>query len=181
MEKLDNPLRRKMLPVEDVLDRINVTKNQYIADIGCGIGYFTLPMAKAVGSEGKVYAIDINLNMLEETKRRVEEQKITNVEMVHSSENNFRIENHSVDIAFTATVFHEVDTPLKFLKESKRILKAGGVLVILDWNKIEEDFGPPIHKRIDMKEVKKYVLEAGFYIKEETYVGRSFYILSCTC
>lgn len=177
MEKLDNPLRRKMLPPDEIVKNLNIEKGNNIADIGCGTGYFTIPLAKGVGEKGRVYAVDINPVMLEETKRRTEEENLGNVEIVQSGENNFNLEDNSVDVVFTSTVFHEVDSPEIFLGECRRILKKGGSLVILDWNKIDEEFGPPSHKRIDIEEVKKYLAEAKFDIKDINYVGKSFYIV----
>lgn len=179
MEKLDNPLRRKMLPPFEIIEGMSIEKGKYIADVGCGIGYFTIPFAKTVADKGRVYAIDINPLMLEETNRRAEEEKLTNVETVLSGENNFEIGDNCVDVVFTSTVFHEVDSPKEFLEECKRILKKEGIIVILDWNKVEEEFGPPIHKRIDIEAVKDFISEAGLKTKEIDYIGNSFYIIKC--
>lgn len=178
MEKLDNPLRRRILPPGDVIKKIDLKKGQKVADVGCGIGYFTIPMAKTVSEEGKVFAIDINIDMLKETKRRVEEEGIINVEMIHSSENNFKIKEKAVDIVFTSTVFHELNSPKDFLNECKRIMKDSGRLIILDWNKVEEEIGPPIHRRKDVEDVKRDVLEEGFDIEKVDYLN-SFYIIIC--
>ncbi len=177
MEKLDNPLRRKMLPPDEIVKNLNIEKDTSVADVGCGTGYFTIPFAREIGERGTVYAIDINPMMLEETRRRTEEERLMNVDIVQSSENNFVLKDNAVDIIFTSTVFHEVDSPRKFLAECRRILKNDGRLVILDWNKIDEDFGPPRHKRIDIEEVKKYLSEGNFDIKDINYVGNSFYIV----
>lgn len=178
MEKLDNPMRRKMLPVEKVLELIQISEKQHIADIGCGIGYFTLPMAKAVGEEGKVYAVDINKEMLEEIKRRVEEQKLLNVEIIQSLENDFKINDNTLDVVFTSTVFHEVNSPVDFLQECKRVLKSEGVIIILDWNKVTEEFGPPEHKRLAAEKVNEYAGQVNLTIVKEDYIGKSFYVIT---
>lgn len=180
MEKLDNPMRRKALPPDEVINTLNINKDQHVADVGCGIGYFTIPMAKVVGEGGKVYAIDINPDMLEETRKRVEKEGYTNVEIVHSSENNFKIPDSSVDVIFTATVFHELNEPEIFLNECKRVLKTEGRLVVLDWNKINEKIGPPIHTRKDVESVKDCLTENSFNIKDTNFIGNSFYVVSCT-
>ncbi len=177
--KLDNPLRRKVLPPKEVINKIGIFDGDYIADVGCGIGYFTIPMAKVVGDKGKVYAIDISLEMLEETKLRVKEENLDNVEIIHSNENNFKIKKNSVNMVFTSTVFHELQTPEEFLKECRRILNNQGRLVILDWNKVEEEYGPPIHKRIEEDYVKEVLVSNGFNIDKVDYIGNSFYIIIC--
>lgn len=180
MEKLDNPVRRKVLPPYEIIKGLNIERGKIVADIGCGIGYFTIPFAKHLGEQGKVYAVDINPLMLAETNKRAEEEKLTNVEIVQSSENSFKLNDSSVDFIFTSTVFHEVDSPKDFLDECKRILRKDGTIAILDWNKIEEELGPPMHKRIDIDTVKKYAIESNLNIREIDYIGKSFYIVKCT-
>ena len=64
--KLDNPKRREMLPPEKTLIRLGLKQGDIVADIGCGIGYFTIPAANIVGDSGKVFAMDISPEMLEE-------------------------------------------------------------------------------------------------------------------
>lgn len=180
MRKLDNPLRRKVLPQDKVIKIIDIKKGQKIADIGCGIGYFTIPIAKFIGEDGLVYAIDINEEMLNETKRRVSEEKLKNVRIVHSRENDFFIEDNSVDLIFTATVFHELNDSNRFLDECKRILKDNGKLVVLEWNKIEEEIGPPINHRIDIEQIEENVNKKGFIIEKTEYINNSFYIIKCS-
>ncbi|RKD30535.1 class I SAM-dependent methyltransferase [Thermohalobacter berrensis] len=177
IEKLDNPLRRKVLPPKKIIKELGIQGGLHIADVGCGIGYFTIPLAEQTGEKGKVYAIDINPIMLNEIKKRVDKENITNVEIIHSAENNFRLKGKSVDIVFTSTVLHEVDSPSKFLKECKRVLMGNGKLFILEWNKIEEKIGPPIHKRIDIETTKKFVIDVGFKVKKTINIGNSFYIV----
>lgn len=180
MEKLDNPLRRKLLPPYEIIKGLDMQEGSRIADVGCGIGYFTIPFGKTVGDKGIVYAVDINPSMLEETRRRTEKENLTNVEIIQSSENDFKLEDSAVDVVFTSTVFHEVDRPERFLDECKRVLRKKGTLIILDWNRVEEELGPPIHERMDIELVKKHVIEANLAIKEIDYINNSFYILKCT-
>lgn len=177
MNKLDNPQRRKVLPPDKVIDLLEMKPGQEVADVGCGIGYFSIPMSKVVGESGKVYAIDISPNMLEEVKLRVEREKINNIETIQSLENDFKIRDKSVDMVFTSTVFHEIDSTNSFLKECNRVLKDQGCLVILDWNKVNEDYGPPIHKRKDIKEVIEAIENNKFSLNKEEYLGNSFYIV----
>jgi Methylase involved in ubiquinone/menaquinone biosynthesis len=77
--KLDSPRRREVLPVSEILKAIGIQRSDVVADIGCGIGYFTFPLAEEVGSEGLVYALDIETEMLEDVKSKMKENNITNV------------------------------------------------------------------------------------------------------
>ncbi|GAA0179602.1 class I SAM-dependent methyltransferase [Clostridium sediminicola] len=177
MSKLDSPERRKMLPTDKALKLIGIQQGMKVADVGCGTGYFSLPMAEIVGEEGKIFAIDISTQMLQETKRRVEEAGHSNVEIVSSGENNFKIKDKSADMVFTSTVFHEVSHPEDFLTECKRIMKDEGSIIILDWNKIESEVGPPVHIRISVETLETYGKKVGLKTQSVAYFGRNFYIV----
>lgn len=71
--KLDNPKRREMLPIEKVLAEIGLKEDDILADIGCGIGYFSIPAAQLIGSKGKVYALDVKYEMIEDVGKRAKE------------------------------------------------------------------------------------------------------------
>lgn len=146
-----------------------------IADIGCGPGFFTLPAAEIVGSTGKVYAVDIQEEMLEELKIRNPPQ---NVHIVHSSENSIPVEDGACDMVFISFVFHEAEDKPLFLNELKRILKPNGRFLLLDWQKKVEDKGPPYEERIDITEVATLLQMAGFKVEETGPKGPSYYKVS---
>lgn len=177
MAKLDHPDRLKRLPPQRIMELIELEKGMSVADIGCGIGYFAIPMAKTVGNSGVVYALDLNPLMLEELDRRVQETELDNVKLIQSSENDFKMPQASVDVAFTATVHHELDDAVKFLKACNTILKPGGKMVVLDWHVIEEPMGPPKHKRVPKEKTIQDLEEAGFASMHAYMVGESFYIV----
>lgn len=177
MSKLDSPERKKILPTNKALNLIGVQQGMKIADVGCGTGYFTLPMAEIVGEEGRLFAIDISEEMLQETKKRAEEAGYNHIELVRSAENSFNLKDKTVDMVFTSTVLHEVSHPENFLSECKRIMKEEGSVIILDWNKVEGEMGPPIHKRISVEELEVFGEKAGLRTQSVAYLGRNFYIV----
>lgn len=85
---MDNPKRRELLPPEETLLRLGLKGADSIADIGCGIGYFTLSAARIVGSDGKVYGLNIRMEMLEETAGRLAKTILINVELIQVMEKN---------------------------------------------------------------------------------------------
>lgn len=177
MAKLDNPERLEILPPHKVMALIELREGMTIADIGCGIGYFAIPMAKMVGTKGRIYALDLNPLMLEELAKRVEASGVDNVELCLTSENGFKLPKASVDMAFTSTVHHELDDAATFLKACSEILIPGGTMVIVDWNAVDESYGPPMHKRIPKEKVKQDLADAGFKIKAEHMLGKNFYVI----
>ena len=121
MQRLDSPERRKILPPKKTLNMIGLNKNQIFIDIGCGIGYFSIPASKSVGIKGKVYALDTSIEMIQELERRISENKITNIETIISDPYDFKLNSDIATFAFMANVLHEVDEKEIFLKETYRV------------------------------------------------------------
>lgn len=178
--KLDNPKRREMLPVNKVLYEIGLKPEDKFADIGCGIGYFSIPAAEIIGSEGRVYALDVEIGMIDELYKKMEEDNLDNIQTVLTDEYDFKLDDNTVSVAFMCTVLHEIEDRIKFLHEAKRILRSGGKLAVVEWVKKESDWGPPVSHRIDGNEVKMELEECGF--KEISYVELNayFYIVMGT-
>lgn len=176
--KLDSPKRREALPVQAILNTIGVEPSEVVADIGCGIGYFTFALSEAVGNEGLVYALDIEPEMLQDIKNRIAENNIKNVNPVITKEYELILEDSSVGVAFLCTVMHEVKMREKFLKETNRILHTDGKIIIIEWIKKDGDYGPPAHHRLDKNILKRNLLRTGFKDIEIMDFNDYFYIVS---
>lgn len=171
---MDQERRKEMDPLE-FLKSNGLSPGMSIADIGCGPGFFTFPAAEIVGKEGRVYAVDIQEDMLKELKRR---NLPENVSVFQSSENNIPIEDEACDMALLAFVLHEADERIVFLNELKRILRPQGRLLLLDWEKKVEDKGPPFEERIDIMEARRLLEKVGFEIEEKGNINPSHYKIS---
>lgn len=178
--KLDNPRRREMLPVNKILGEIGLKAEDNLADIGCGIGYFSFPAADVIGSNGLVYALDVKEEMIEELDKRIEENKIDNIQTVLTDEYNFKLDDNSVSYALICTVLHEIEDRIKFLHETKRILIDGGKIAVVEWIKKESDWGPPVSHRVDSSDVKKELLDCGFTEISYVELNEYFYIVKGT-
>ncbi|SCP99511.1 class I SAM-dependent methyltransferase [Anaerobium acetethylicum] len=176
--KLDNPRRREMLPTGKILDEIGLQAGDILADIGCGIGYFSIPAAEIAGSKGSVYALDVNVEMIEELEQRIAENETDNIRTIVTEEYDFKLDDNAVSYALVSTVLHEIEDRMKFLHETKRILGSGGKIAIVEWIKKESDWGPPVGHRVDSSEVKRELLDCGF--EEISYVELNdyFYIVT---
>lgn len=167
--------RERELDPFELLRSNGLSSGMSFADIGCGPGFFTLPASEIAGGNGKVYAVDIQKEMLEELRKRNPPQ---NVHIIHSSENTIPLEDGTCDMVFTAFVFHEAGDRLLFMKELKRLLRTGGKLILVDWQKKEEENGPPFEERIDIPEVERLLEGAGFKIEDKGNIGTSYYRVS---
>lgn len=159
-EVLFSEERRTLLPTEAVLQHLQLDADDAIADLGAGNGYFTIPMAKKV--TGPVYAVDIEPKMLSLLKERAAKEEVENVEYIVSDLENIKLRNRSVDKVMAAFVIHEVPDVVKAIKEAKRILKPGGSLMIIEWEKVETAIGPPLEDKISSQEMADLLGQNGF-------------------
>jgi ubiquinone/menaquinone biosynthesis C-methylase UbiE len=149
---------------KELLRGSGLKRGMVFADIGCGPGFFAIPAAKIVGKSGKVYAVDLQEEMLEElTAGGVP----TNVFPVKSEENSIPIGGEFVDFVLLAYVLHEASDREEFLKEVWRVAKPGGRVLVLDWEKKEEDKGPPFSDRVPFDKALELLTGAGFGIIEK--------------
>ena len=160
--RLDNPERGQFQSIEAFLDVLRPWTGMAYADIGCGPGYFTLPVAEPVGYRGKVYAIDAQPAMLQELERRAQDKRLRNVITVRSSEREIPLPPSRVDAACMANTFHELEEPLALLSEVRRILKPSGRLIVIDWKPIETPMGPPLSERVSLARIDAALRAVGF-------------------
>jgi len=156
---LDSPMRRKFIDPEKIILTIGVRKGMAVADIGSGTGFFTLPLAKAVGAEGKVFAVDISAELLEVVKGKT--RGMGNMETILSTEDKIPLPDRSIDIALMVNVLHELEGD-GTLREIGRILRPGGALAVIDWKKKLMLEGPPLWHRLSEKEAEGRLSGIGF-------------------
>ena len=146
------------------IELLNLKEGMVVADIGAGVGYYTIRMAKKVGATGKVYASDIQPEMLTLLRKRLDEQKITNVEMVLGTETDPKLPLNSIDLAIMVDVYHELAQPQRMLRKLRKTLKDDGRLVLLEFRK-EDPYVPirPEHK-MSVAEAKLELEDEGFVL-----------------
>jgi ubiquinone/menaquinone biosynthesis C-methylase UbiE len=171
---LDDPERAKILDPDSILEKLELTGEIVLADLGCGTGFFSIPASRRAK---KVFALDIQQEMLEILTDKIKKEKITNIETILSEETSIPLSDRSVNILLMANVFHELEDRSSLLKEVKRVLDLSGRLAIIDWKKIEMDFGPPLQERLAEKEVIDICYENGFTSLEKSNIGPYNYLL----
>lgn len=133
---LDSDLRRWMQPPDKLIERSGIKPGMVVMELGCGSGSFTTFVARVVGEQGKVYAVDIQPEMLVQLKRKlakIENQDITNIELKEASAYNLPFEDESLDLVYMVTVLMEIPDRGRALQEMKRILKPGGILAVTEF------------------------------------------------
>jgi len=138
-----------------------------VCDLGCGNGYWTLPMAREVGSNGRVLAVDIQAEMLQKLRERSAQFNYTHIEPIRSTVSDPRLPENQVDLLLMVDVYHEFSHPESMLWGIRRSLKSNGVVALLEYR--EEDPRVPIkplHKMSKNQILKEYK-ENGFKLVRE--------------
>jgi SAM-dependent methyltransferase len=141
---------------------LNIAKGASVADIGAGSGYMTEKLSARVGPQGRVFANDVQPQMLEMLSRRLAVRKITNVTLVQGTVDDPKLPPASVDLALMVDVYHELSEPQAMLRHVKAALKDRGRLVLLEYRK--EDPTIPIRPehKMSVAEAKLEVEAEGF-------------------
>ena len=153
---VDLPIRRYYM--QPVLDRVGMQPGETILELGPGPGAFTVDAAKLLGPDGKLIAVDIQPEMIEQVNRRVAQAGLTNVETRVASAYGLPIEDGSIDRVFMVTVLPEIPDPVRGLQEVRRVLKAGGL-----FSTTEEYLDPDYPRRVT---TIKWAEAAGFELVE---------------
>ncbi len=175
MERLLSPERRRWHDPEAVLDTLGLHDGMDVADIGSGPGFFTLPLARRVAPGGKVYAVDVEPQMLEHLQKRAEEEGIQNVEALLTEDGSIPLADDQIDAALMVNVLHESDAPSTLLSEVHRALRMGGTFAIVEWKKEQSEFGPPQSDRISSTELESLLQRSGFVSVTPFHVGDHHY------
>jgi ubiquinone/menaquinone biosynthesis C-methylase UbiE len=144
------------------LDALKLAPGSTVADVGAGSGYMTVRMAKRVGPTGKVYANDIQPQMLSMLRQRLDREKIPNVELVLGTFDDPRLPSNTLDLILMVDVYHEFSEPQRMLQRMRESLKPGARLVLLEYRK--EDPSIPIRPdhKMSVAEAKMEVEAEGF-------------------
>jgi len=159
---------------------LNLPQGITFLDLGCGQGNYSLAAADRIGPTGLVYAVDLWEEGLAALKERAAREGLANLKPLAAGAGQVRIESRSVDVGLMATVLHdlvEAGTAAGALAEVTRVIKAGGRLAIVEFDKIDGPPGPPRHIRLDPAEVEALVAPYGFARQQTVKLGPYNYLI----
>lgn len=125
---IDNPLRRKVQPPDELAMRHGIEPGMTVLDVGPGNGTYTLAAARRVGPAGKIVAIDIEPKMIERVQRRVQKAGAKNIEARLADVYALPFDDGALDAAYMITVIGEIPEPERAMREIRRVLKPSGTL-----------------------------------------------------
>src|SRR6516165_456086 len=164
---LEDPKRDTYQKPQEVMTALGIKSGEVIADIGAGSGYFTFRLAHHVGGKGKIYAVDVSPDMILHINRRIRELNVSNIVLVLSDPDDPLLPDHSIDRFFFSESWHHIETQAKYLALMKRMLKPGGEVVMIDFQKKDLPVGPPLQMRIGREDLIKQMESHGFRLTKE--------------
>lgn len=171
-QKFETEAREIAAEKDAIVAAMQLKKGQDVADVGSGTGLFLDLLSNAVGVGGKVYALDIAPSFVEALKKRVQMQKLEQVEVRLSKERSVELPQLSIDAAFVCDTYHHFEYPQHVLFSLFRAIRPLGNLYIVDFERIPGTSRQWVldHVRCDKRTVIKEIEQAGFVFAEELKV-----------
>jgi ubiquinone/menaquinone biosynthesis C-methylase UbiE len=160
---------------------LNLSQGITFLDLGCGLGNYSLAAASRIGPTGLVYAVDLWEEGIAGLKERAAREGRANLKPLAAAAGQIPMESLSVDVGLMATVLHdlvEAGTAAGALAEVTRIIKVGGRLAIVEFDKVDGPPGPPRHIRLDPAEVEALVAPYGFARQQTVKLGPYNYLIT---
>jgi len=176
--ELEGPDRVAWQRPDRIMDELGIAEGSIVADLGAGGGWFTVRLAERVGPNGLVYAEDIQQEMLEAIRRRVQRVGFQNrVVLKLGTAIDPRLPPRALDAALIVDAYHELEQPVPLLKNLAASLKADGRLGIVNAKKDGGGPGPPMEQRIDAERVIRDAERAGLKLQSRGDFLRYQYFL----
>jgi SAM-dependent methyltransferase len=159
---LVRPEREQEEEPDKALDELKLKRGMVVADIGAGVGYMSLRMARRVGPTGKIYANDLQPEMLVKLRESAVRAKIANIETVLGAVDDPKLPAYTMDLVLLVDVYHEFSRPQEMLRKIRETLKPEGRLVLLEYR--GEDPNVPIlpEHKMTVAEVRTELEAEGF-------------------
>lgn len=163
---LTRPERKREEQPDRLVAALKIPRGATVADLGAGVGYFTWRLARRVGPDGKVIAVEIQPEMLEMLDDNMRKRGIENVESVLGSQQDPNLPAGALDLVLLVDVYHELSHPAAVMEHVRRALKPDGRVVVVEYRK--EDPAIPIHPlhKMSLRQVREEIEPMGFAFDE---------------
>jgi arsenite methyltransferase len=166
-QQFERPERAEWQNVAGVIEAMGIEEGQHIADIGGGSGYFSRPLARAVGPKGVVYCCELATNLMAFLQEEAKKEGLMNIVTVFAAMDRPMLTPDSVDVIFFCNTNHHLSNRVEYYKDLKPLLRKGGQLVVVDWKKERQKVGPPPSHNVAKEVVIDEMKQAGWTLKKE--------------
>src|SRR5688500_16761949 len=155
------------MKIEQVVKALGLKARPILADLGAGTGLFEPQLAYAIGTRGRVYAVEIDKGFLDEIDRKVEELHISSIETVLGTPTDPKLPTRSVDVALLHDVLHHVEERQAYLKAAAQYLKPGGRMAVVEFNPKDSPHKDDAKLVVSKEQAAAWMAEAGFVVAED--------------
>ena len=179
VHRLEATERLQWMPPGEILGWLELRPGVIVVDIGTGTGYFAVPIAQAIAPGGRIYAVDLQPELLEVLRGKLAKPDApTNIVPLEGTASATGLADGSCDLALLANVWHELDDYAAAVDELTRILKPGGTIAVLDWRPdVERPPGPPLEHRVPSRQVQDFLQDHGKRVHAVRNVGQYSYLI----
>lgn len=160
------------------IEQLGISDGMVIADLGSGSGFYSMEAARAVSPMGKVYAVDVQRDLLERLKKEAQASRVRGIDTIVGDLERLggtRIRDNSCDVAIASNVLFMLEDRKTFLLEAKRILKHKGRILLIDWAASFSHMGPHPEQVVYKDDAMKMLVAAGFAFEREISAGAQHY------
>jgi arsenite methyltransferase len=160
-----------------VIESLRISPGDRIADLGAGGGYFTFSLAKAVGPDGKVYAVDIDEEMTDLVAQRAKKDAVGNVEVILAKPDDPLLPSPGVDLIFTSNTYHHIENRVNYLTNLRKYLRPNGRIAIIEFDR--RGWFAGMFKHYTPSEfIKREMEQAGYSLQNEfNFLDRQSFLI----
>jgi ubiquinone/menaquinone biosynthesis C-methylase UbiE len=175
---LEGPDREDWQQPERIMDALRIGEGSVVADLGAGGGWFTVRLARRVGPNGRVYAEDVQPQMIEAITRRVQKEGLRNVVPRLGTHDDPKLPEHGVDVVLMVDTYNEVEARVALLRNIARALKPDGRIAIINFKRDGGGPGPDLEERVPAEEVVRDAQAAGLRLhSRETFLRYQYFLV----
>lgn len=176
--KMEDPSRAEWQKPDQVLRALELRPGEFACDIGAGPGYFTVPLARAVGDKGHVYAVDVDPRILEALRKRLRGAGLRNVTPVLAIDDDPLLPARACDLILIVDTYHHLPGGPAYLRRLVRALRPGGRIVNIDFHERELPVGPPPEHKLTREEFLAQAEAAGLApVAEHGFLPYQYFVV----
>jgi len=160
------------------IEQLGLSEGMKVADFGAGSGHYTLAAARVVGSEGRVYAVDVQQDLLTRIQSEAQSIDLQNVEIIWADlerDGSTRLADQSIDVVFLSNTLFQAENKESLFKEARRVLRPKGRLLVIDWTDSFGGLGPPGGHIVTESVAKALAEKVGLKVENSIMAGDHHY------
>jgi ubiquinone/menaquinone biosynthesis C-methylase UbiE len=161
-----------------ILSGFDLKSGMHVADLGTGSGFYALAAARLIGSKGRVYAVEVQKDLLDRVKNNASREGLHNIEVVWGdieTSGGTHLRDSSMDRVIVSNTLFQIEEKERFIREVFRILRPSGKVLVIDWDDASDLSGPDRNHLIGKETAKDVFLSGGFNFEKEIPAGSHHY------